>query len=107
MSFYSKITPACDYGKRRPKKRTIRKLVEICKRHNLPVRNRLNPGFATVYQREFLAAFRRICEIFQESDFVYPEKQVLILMLENGIHPCRAEKFSEEIIRRLADDIFT
>lgn len=66
----------------------------------------MNPGFATQYSPEFFAAFRKICEIYSQSNFVFPEKQVLILMLDNHISPCRAKEFSEQIVMRLGGDIF-
>lgn len=106
LSHYSKLTPAIDLGKKRPKKKALQKQLEICREFNGPVRNRLNPGFATVYQKEFLVAFRKICRIFADSNFVRPDRQVLILMLENEIYPCRADQFNETIVRRLAGDIF-
>ncbi|MEX5563581.1 hypothetical protein SM764_09190 [Pseudophaeobacter sp. 1A16562] len=105
-SYYSRITPTCDLGKKRPKKKTLTKQVKICKKFNRPVRKQINPGFATIYSPEFLRAFRRICEIYSQSNFVFPEKQVLILMLDNNINPCRADKFTEAIVKRLAGDIF-
>lgn len=105
-SNYSRITPSCDLGKRRPRKKELAKQVEICKMSNNPVRKRMNPGFATQYSAEFLAAFRRICEIYSQSNFFFPEKQVLVLMLDNHISPCRADEFSEQIVMRLAGDIF-
>lgn len=66
----------------------------------------MNPGVATQYSPEFLAAFRNICEIYSQSNFLFPEKQVLILMLDNHISSCRAEEFSVQIVMRLAGDIF-
>jgi hypothetical protein len=106
LSSYSQITPPCDFGKKQPKKKKVAKLIEVCKQFNHPVRNRLSPGFASIYQTEFLVAFRDICKIYAESDFVYPEKQVLILMLDNSLYPCRADRFSEAIVKRLAIKIF-
>lgn len=106
VSTYSIITPACDLGKKQPKKKRVKKLLQTCLEHNRPVRKRLNPGFASEYQPEFLTAFRGICEIYGASNFCCPEKQVLILMLENGIYPCRAERFSEAIIKRLGKGVF-
>ena len=106
MSSYSKITPSYDLGKKQPKKKAIAKLINTCQEFNGPVRNRLNPGFATIYQPEFLIAFREICRIYSESSFLSPEKQVLILMLDNKIYPCRADRFSEDIVKRLSAGIF-
>lgn len=106
-SHYLRITPACDLGKKRPKKKSIAKQIEICKQSSTAVRKRINPGFATEYSPDFLKAFRTICEIYSTSSFVFPEKQVLILMLENQIYPCRADQFSEKIVKYLADDIFS
>ena len=45
-------------------------------------------------------------QVISQSNFSFPEKQVLILMLDNHISPCRAEEFSEQIVMRLAGEIF-
>lgn len=105
-SNYSRLTPAGDLGKKQPRKKKVAKLVEICRRSNTPVRQRMNPGFATQYSPDFLAAFREICGIYAASNFQYPARQVLILMLDNGIYPCRADRFSEDIVKRLSGNIF-
>ena len=105
-SNYNRITPTCDLGKKQPRKNAIAKQIEICKKSNTPVRKVMNPGFATQYSPEFFRAFRNICEIYSHSNFFFPEKQILILMLDNNIYPCRADKFSEAIVKRLAGDIF-
>ena len=106
-SHYTALTPSVDLGKRQPKKAKVRKLLAICKDRDWPVRNRLNPGFATTYQAEFIRAFREICRIYADSDFRYPDIQVLVLLLDNEIYPCRAEKFNRQIVVRLAGNIFS
>lgn len=105
-SNYSKLTPKIDLGKKQPKKAKVGKLLTICKEHNMPVRNIMNPGFASIYQTEFIEAFRKICRIYAESEFRHPELQVLILMLDNNIHPCRADEFNRQIVLRLAGSNF-
>jgi len=105
-SNYSKLTPKFDLGKKQPKKKKVARLLAVCKEHNNPVRNRLNPGFATIYQPEFIRAFREICLVYSESKFFCPEIQVLILMLDNKIYPCRASEFNRDIVLRLAKGIF-
>lgn len=104
-SNYSLLTPSCDLGKKQPNKKKVAKLLDICRQSNTPVRKRINPGFATQYSQEFLIAFREICEIYAASNFQHPARQVLILMLDNRIYPCRADKFSEDIVKRLSGSI--
>lgn len=103
---YARITPKCDLGIKQPKRRRAARLIQKCRKYNLPIRKGHNPGFATQYAPEFLRAFKEICEIYAASDFSYPEKQVLILMLDNDLRPCRAATFTEEIVLRLSGSTF-
>ncbi|UWR44704.1 hypothetical protein [Phaeobacter inhibens] len=106
-SDYSKLTPKEDLGKRQPKKPRIKKLISRMQKHNRPCRARIAPGYATKYQPEFLSALREICEIYDSSAFEHPELQVLILLLDNEISPCRADHFNREIVLRLGGRAFT
>jgi len=66
----------------------------------------LNPVVATTYAPEFRDAFREICRVYKDLGFVHPEIQVLVLMLDNDIRPCRATAFNLDIVRRLGKGIF-
>lgn len=106
MTYYTSLTPKYDLHKKRPKKKLLAHKIRICKEFNFPVKKRMNPSFASEYHPNFLKAFCKICEIFQESDFKDPATQVLILMLENDIKPCRAVKFNKGIVQKLGHGIF-
>ena len=103
---FTRLTPKYDEGKKQPKKKLVRKLLLKCKEYSSPVLKQINPEFATQYHPEFLKAFKRICLIYKESSFLSPEKQVLVLMLDNNIPPCRADEFNEKIVARLSGGAF-
>lgn len=93
---------------RRPR---IARLLEICEAHATPVVSRLGdlgrdtPAIGSSYQPEFLQAFRELCRIYKESKCPHPDAQVLTAMLDHGIRPCRAARFSLAIVRRLGKGI--
>jgi hypothetical protein len=106
LSNYTKYTPKHDLGIKQPKKYRVRKIIEKLRHHNSPCRQITAPNYATKYQPEFLEAFRELCEIYASSKFKNPELQVLLLLLDNQIQPCRAYSFNREIVLRLAGGRF-